>query len=446
MTDTHTTNQGGSPRSERLERSTDGRIVAGVAEGLGQRLGISTGWVRLGFVVASFFGFGIFAYVVAWLAMPDQRDDESILERYVGNVKDWSSWVGIALIGLAGLIIVDRTGLISGELLFAGALIALGVLLYRTEPGGDSPQEPEPGGSGGTTATDSPPPVDPAPVADIGGEPPEFNDPGFDQQLREPASGDEEEGGQLPPPSSPGVGSTRPWRQPRARREPSYLGRFTIATALLVVGGIAAYDAGTTAEVAYGLYLAAFMIVIGGGLLVGAWAGRARWLVVPGLVLLPILITVSVLPVRLVGEIGERRITGIDVLEAGGREQMAIGDFFVDLRDIPLGTTADLKIELGIGQLVIVIPDDRAVAIDAELGMGELVVNRNATGGLSLERVTTIGEGDAQIRLEPDLGIGQLEIRRSGNSGQGVFDNVICGPDNADGPFADDFVCTEVSG
>jgi signal transduction histidine kinase/phage shock protein PspC (stress-responsive transcriptional regulator) len=59
-----------SPELSRLRftRSAGDRLVAGVAGGLGVRLGIDPVLVRLAFVVLAFAGgFGILAYVVAWL-------------------------------------------------------------------------------------------------------------------------------------------------------------------------------------------------------------------------------------------------------------------------------------------------------------------------------------------------------------------------------------------
>src|SRR5262245_33512679 len=51
----------------RIERSRSDRILAGVAGGLAERLGVDAVIVRLAFVVLSFAaGAGVIAYVVCW--------------------------------------------------------------------------------------------------------------------------------------------------------------------------------------------------------------------------------------------------------------------------------------------------------------------------------------------------------------------------------------------
>jgi phage shock protein C len=54
-----------------LRRSDTDRVVAGVAGGIAQRLGINSTLVRLAWVVSVFFGgFGLLAYLILWIALP----------------------------------------------------------------------------------------------------------------------------------------------------------------------------------------------------------------------------------------------------------------------------------------------------------------------------------------------------------------------------------------
>jgi phage shock protein PspC (stress-responsive transcriptional regulator) len=66
---------------KRLVRSLDGRMVAGVCSGIAEYYGIDANLVRLGFVVASFFGFiGVLAYLAAWVILPEEGEPGSIAE------------------------------------------------------------------------------------------------------------------------------------------------------------------------------------------------------------------------------------------------------------------------------------------------------------------------------------------------------------------------------
>ena len=77
MTTTNPQTQAPSPTTsawtgKRLLRSRDQRMVAGVAGGTADYLGVDPTIVRLGFVLTTFFGgAGVVAYLVAWLIMPE---------------------------------------------------------------------------------------------------------------------------------------------------------------------------------------------------------------------------------------------------------------------------------------------------------------------------------------------------------------------------------------
>jgi phage shock protein C len=54
-----------------LTKSTTDRVIAGVAGGIAQRLGISSTLVRLAWVLSVFFGgLGIVAYLILWVVLP----------------------------------------------------------------------------------------------------------------------------------------------------------------------------------------------------------------------------------------------------------------------------------------------------------------------------------------------------------------------------------------
>jgi phage shock protein C len=54
-----------------LTRSETDRVIAGVAGGVAQRLGISSTLLRLAWLLSVFFGgLGVVAYLVLWVALP----------------------------------------------------------------------------------------------------------------------------------------------------------------------------------------------------------------------------------------------------------------------------------------------------------------------------------------------------------------------------------------
>ena len=76
----------GSRGGKRLLRIRQGRIVAGVCAGLGAYFRVDVNLVRLAFgVLTVFYGLGILLYLIAWLILPEEGEDGSIVESFVSK-------------------------------------------------------------------------------------------------------------------------------------------------------------------------------------------------------------------------------------------------------------------------------------------------------------------------------------------------------------------------
>jgi len=72
--------------SKRLLRIREGRMVAGVCAGLARYFGWDVNLVRLAFgVFMVFYGLGALLYVLAWLILPEEGEDGSILESFLSR-------------------------------------------------------------------------------------------------------------------------------------------------------------------------------------------------------------------------------------------------------------------------------------------------------------------------------------------------------------------------
>lgn len=96
-------------QATRLRRSTTDKMVAGVCGGLGAYFGVDPAWFRLTFVVLTFGGgSGILIYIVAWILMPEQREDEQI-GRGPSSIGEYGPvLVGIALVALGLMLLIDN--------------------------------------------------------------------------------------------------------------------------------------------------------------------------------------------------------------------------------------------------------------------------------------------------------------------------------------------------
>src|SRR6185503_18825779 len=132
-----------APPRPPLARNTSARVLGGVAAGIADHFGVDPVLVRLGFVVATFFGgVGVLAYVVAWILLPDAtpgapaapRDNRQLLA------------FGLVALGLATIPGGVGFGWHFGGGFWPIALIAVGgtVLWLRTRDDRNEPPAPPP--------------------------------------------------------------------------------------------------------------------------------------------------------------------------------------------------------------------------------------------------------------------------------------------------------------
>ncbi|MEO6317167.1 MAG: PspC domain-containing protein [Acidimicrobiales bacterium] len=107
-----------------LSRSTDDRLLAGVAGGVGAQLGVDPTAVRLALVVLSFAnGLGIVLYLAGWALLPAEPSDGTRSVRPPAAERT----LGLGLLALGMLLLFGKAGLIlPAGVVWAAALSAIG--------------------------------------------------------------------------------------------------------------------------------------------------------------------------------------------------------------------------------------------------------------------------------------------------------------------------------
>ena len=459
-----------------LRRDREAGILGGVAAGLASHLDVDVVLVRVAFVVGSILtqGLGLLAYVLCWVFIPQAEPGTATHPRreVASDSRGATFWVGIGLLTMGALWFlggmswprVFGVGWIDGGVLVPLLLIGLGVALWRTSsqpPAASNAtatststpdrRPPAPAAPGGTQAPSLETPmstITPAPTTD----PSQGSDPGSGSSSSDPGLGEDtvrvddpvrpslsdvdpgsDEGAAAPPPPPPaapasqGDGFTPP---PVPERKPrSLLTRLTLGAALVTVGVLWILEVTTTLALGPLRILAIGLAVIGLGLLVGSVLGRGRALIIVGVLLLPLVLVGTLLrgvpgfdslesSFRGSPWVGERSEQPITVEDLESSYSLGAGSFELDLRDLVLEEDASTLIEIGAGEVVVIVASDINVEVSSSLAGGEIRLFDQRRAGLGVDhRVFDPAQIDdpesaPTLSLRVNGGFGDLEVRR----------------------------------
>jgi phage shock protein PspC (stress-responsive transcriptional regulator) len=352
--------------ARRLVRVHEGRWLGGVAAGLGRYFDVNPLVYRIAFAALAFAGgTGILLYLAAWLVIPAEDREDSAAVEALREHRD-RPWLllGVGLLLFGAVLVLSEADLWSGigNIWLAALLAGAALLWWQLAHRDDRP----------ATAAPPAPPAGEAPTV------------------------------VAPPPRSP--------RKP-SLFAPVLGGLLAIAGTLGLLAVLDVYD------VDVDLALALAVAVVGVAIAVGAFTGfRVGGLVALGLVLLALFGFAAALPVSISKGIGDEleRPLGAAALE---REyEYGIGDYELDLTNVRLseGVTR-VDVSLGIGELLVTVPEDVALEVDADAGAGEVIVLGSRDDGLGASRELSVPGPDEDaplLVLDASVGFGQVEVRR----------------------------------
>jgi phage shock protein PspC (stress-responsive transcriptional regulator) len=218
------------------------------------------------------------------------------------------------------------------------------------------------------------------------------------------------------PPGSWGTTGTAvaaPERQPRQR---SMLGWLTVAAALLAAGIATALDNVGAIDLTPARVLALALTIVGVGLLVGSLWGRAWWLILLGLALVPAAAftgLINGMPVT--GQGGDQVVQPLAVAEVQPSYQLGGGHLTLDLRKVDFGAkpvVVDAKVTAG--QLEVLLPRDLPVTVASRVSAGEIDVLGRQSSGLQIQNTVSEpgSERLGQLDLRLRVGLGQIRVSR----------------------------------
>jgi len=405
-TDTDVGSAAASTPNRALVRSRRDRKVAGVCGGVAEYLGIDPIILRIVVVVLTIFGgSGLLLYAAGWLLIADEGQERSELQKVLSRQAASGRLAVAVTVVLVLAAIVGAGRLLDGPRWLGSGpdvwplLVVLGVgffVWYSRRPHDHSPP-----------AQWSPQPVPWSPSQGAGAAPAAVWAP--------PPTG-------YPAGTAGTAGTARPQPAPApvVIRRRSVLGAATLSVAAIAAGIMLPLNHAGIWHLTAVSFLAVLLTVIGLGLVVGAFAGRSRGLIVWGVLLSLVTALAAAVPGVDAHRTGNVlwRPTSASSVPAGGY-RWAAGDTQLDLTALTPGASPSvITVALGAGTLVVVVPATAQVVLDAQVGVGTIrLPDGTHVDGVGRHVTRTLepafGPSGTSLSLRLDVGAGTLEVRRA---------------------------------
>ncbi|HVX46120.1 MAG TPA: PspC domain-containing protein [Mycobacteriales bacterium] len=379
------------PTTGRPQRSTTNRMVAGVAGGLAEYARVDPLLIRVVFAILSVFGgLGVVIYGVCWLLLP--REDERHSIGAAALQRGRSGGTVITAITLVIAVTVTGTFVWSGRFSDLALLILVlgaAVYLYRRRdeapPAETAPAEP---------AADylSAPDIGTASMAAVDAEADRI---ATEQIARE------------------SMGLPDPVPEPK-QRERSLLTPIVLSALVIFYGAAVAAGGWLTIRE----YLAIGLGILGAGVLISTFYGRAIGLILVGIPLTAALAISSLIPMTAHGGYGTDTWRPPNIRSIDRNYQLNAGSMLLDLSNVDFrSNTVDTHLKLGIGRAEVTVPPDVDVTVDGKASGGELRIMGHETNGPRISSSRTDlgsdGRGGGTLHIKADLGFGQLVVHRA---------------------------------
>lgn len=180
---------------------------------------------------------------------------------------------------------------------------------------------------------------------------------------------------------------------------------------LLAAGGVGWLLDQAGVSVAWRMFPAAALIVVGLALIVSLAGGRGRsGLIGLGAVLLVVAAAIGVGVNQYAGPATGDRTVAPSAEAWPVTIRHSAGNVTVDLSRNPLPQAGRMDVHVGTGRVVVIVPNDVPVRIDAQVVTGNIRVDGVSTSDGIDVRWSEPGTSDAPIVVTLDVGVGEIEV------------------------------------
>jgi phage shock protein PspC (stress-responsive transcriptional regulator) len=189
--------------------------------------------------------------------------------------------------------------------------------------------------------------------------------------------------------------------------------RLGVAIGVLALTGIALVG-GFWGAASGGASTVAIVVIAAGGLLMlGAFTGGMRFLIVPALALAFGAAAVAAGDIVVRGGTGERAYRPATANDLRPEYRLGAGHLLLDLRNTDLGPGDHrVHMKLGLGQVEVLVPPNVCVSSTAHISGGGTTIFDHDSGGTyhDWQEVRRAQEGNPHLTVDADIGFGELRI------------------------------------
>lgn len=202
--------------------------------------------------------------------------------------------------------------------------------------------------------------------------------------------------------------------RPRNPRSP--LGVLTLSAAFCVCGLMILLGNLRVVEVDISQIAATGLFLVGGGLLMGAWLGRARMLIPIGLLLVPVVVVTAFIEFPMRGSVGDTDISPVSIDEIDEEYEILLGSFSLNLLPVEEELTRDSQIDFKVaaGRVTLFVPQRVGLTVNGHIGFGNATIGHGREEGEDLRLHNELpGDPDAgHLEVNFEGGIASLYIER----------------------------------
>lgn len=191
-------------------------------------------------------------------------------------------------------------------------------------------------------------------------------------------------------------------------------GRVAMGALLVVVGAVWLAERLDWIDIGAGLVLPLLVTAVGVVLLALSFEGEHPGLVTLGVILAVITLLTAVAPTQgFRGGIGDRRHEPTSMSDLESPYRLGIGSMRIDLSDLRIEGTVEVEADVGMGELLIIVPDDVAVDVEARSGAGEVRIFGERSDGIDVrDEFRSPGSDRDVLVIDAGVFMGQVEVRR----------------------------------